>query len=48
LKDIGMPADGLDRAARLATEHPYDNPRPIEYAGVRQLIEHAYHGTRPV
>ncbi len=47
LKDIGMPADGLDRAARLATESPYDNPRPIEYAGVRELIEHAYHGTRP-
>jgi len=47
LKDIGMPADGLDRAAQLATESPYDNPRPIEYAGVRELIEHAYHGTRP-
>ena len=47
LKDIGMPADGLDRAARLATEQPYANPRPIEYAGVRQLIEDAYHGTRP-
>jgi len=47
LKDIGMPADGLDRAARLATESPYANPRPIDYAGVRQLIEHAYHGTRP-
>jgi alcohol dehydrogenase class IV len=47
LKDIGMPADGLDRAARLATENPYDNPRPIEYAGVRQLLEDAYQGTRP-
>jgi len=47
LKDIGMPADGLDRAARLATENPYANPRPIEYAGVRQLIDDAYHGTRP-
>jgi len=47
LKDIGMPADGLDRAARLATENPYDNPQPIEYAGVRQLIEDAYQGTRP-
>ena len=47
LKDIGMPADGLDRAARLATENPYANPRPIEYAGVRQLIEDAYHGARP-
>src|SRR2546428_169861 len=47
LRDIGMPADGLDRAARLATENPYDNPRPIEYAGVRQLLEDAYQGTRP-
>jgi maleylacetate reductase len=48
LKAIGMPADGLDRAAQLATEQPYANPRPVDYAGVRQLLEDAYHGTRPV
>jgi alcohol dehydrogenase class IV len=48
LKDIGMPADGLDRAARLATENRYANPRPIDYAGVRQVLEDAFHGTRPV
>jgi alcohol dehydrogenase class IV len=47
LKDIGMPADGLDRAAKLATENPYYNPKPIEYHAVRELLEHAYHGTRP-
>jgi maleylacetate reductase len=47
LKHIGMPHEGLDRAARLATETPYYNPRPIEYAGVRQLLEDAYQGTRP-
>jgi maleylacetate reductase len=47
LKDIGMPADGLDKAAQLATECPYYNPRPIDYAGVRQLLEDAYRGTRP-
>ena len=47
LKDIGMPEDGLDRAAKLATENPYFNPRPIDYAGIRQLLEHAYRGTRP-
>ena len=47
LKDIGMPPDGLDRAAKLATESPYPNPRPIEYAGVRELLENAYHGIRP-
>ena len=48
LSDIGMPRDGLDRAAKLATEGSYPNPRPIEYAGVRQLLENAYHGMRPV
>ena len=47
LKDIGMPADGLDRAAKLATENPYYNPRPVEYAGVRQLLENAFYGKRP-
>jgi alcohol dehydrogenase class IV len=47
LKDIGMPADGLDRAARLATENQYPNPRPVEYAPVRALLEDAYHGRRP-
>jgi alcohol dehydrogenase class IV len=47
LKDIGMPADGLDRAARLATENPYYNPRPVEYSGVRQLLENAFFGKRP-
>jgi len=47
LKDIGMPADGLDRAARLATENPYANPRPIDFAGVRDLLERAYCGVRP-
>ena len=47
LKDIGMPANGLDRAAKLATENPYYNPRPVEYSGVRQLLENAYHGKRP-
>jgi alcohol dehydrogenase class IV len=48
LKDIGMPADGLDRAATLATENPYYNPRPVDYSGVRKLLEDAWHGRRPV
>ena len=47
LKDIGMPADQLDRAAKLITEHPYYNPRPVEYGAIRQLLENAYHGLRP-
>jgi len=47
LKDIGMPADGLDKAADLATQNPYYNPRPIERAAIRQLLENAYNGVRP-
>jgi len=47
LKDIGMPEDGLDRAAKLATENPYYNPRKVEYGEVRELLENAYRGTRP-
>jgi alcohol dehydrogenase class IV len=47
LKDIGMPFDGLDRAAEVATQNPYYNPRPVEYSGVRKLLEDAYYGKRP-
>jgi maleylacetate reductase len=47
LAEIGMPADGLDRAARIAVERPYDNPRPIEYSGIRRLLDDAYCGRRP-
>ena len=48
LKDIGMPEDGLDRAAELATRNPYYNPRPVEKDAIRQLLEDAFHGIRPV
>ena len=47
LQEIGMPLDGLDRAAKVATESPYYNPRPVDYVGVRQLLEDAYYGRRP-
>jgi alcohol dehydrogenase class IV len=47
LKDIGMPEDGLERAAELATQNPYANPRPVEYAGVLELLRNAYSGRRP-
>jgi alcohol dehydrogenase class IV len=47
LAAIGMPADGLDRAAALAVQNQYPNPRPIEYGPIRELLQHAYDGTRP-
>jgi alcohol dehydrogenase class IV len=47
LKDIGMPESGLERAAELATQNPYANPRPVDYAGVLDLLRQAYAGARP-
>ena len=47
LKDIGMPADGLERAAQLATENQYPNPRPIAIGPIRELLQNAYEGRRP-
>ena len=47
LREIGMPEEAIDRAARLATTDPYYNPRPIEYDGIRALLEDAYRGRRP-
>jgi maleylacetate reductase len=43
LKDIGMPADSLE-LAELATQNPYTNPRPVEYAGVLALLQNAWAG----
>ncbi len=47
LKDIGMQQSSLDEAARLATQNPYYNPRPIEYPAIRALLDGAFHGRRP-
>ncbi len=42
-----MPEDGVERAAALAVESPYWNPRPIEREPIRALLERAYRGARP-
>jgi maleylacetate reductase len=47
LAALGMPADGLDRAADLAVQNQYPNPRPLERTAIRELLENAYHGKKP-
>jgi maleylacetate reductase len=47
LKAIGMSESDLDQAAEIATSAPYWNPRPIDRAAIRALLEDAYHGRRP-
>src|SRR5579864_8332759 len=47
LKEIGMPAGGLDKAAAIATESPYYNPRQPAREEIRALLDDAFHGRRP-
>jgi alcohol dehydrogenase class IV len=47
LADIGMKEADLERAARIATEAPYPNPRKVEYAPVLELLRNAHEGRRP-
>ena len=47
LADIGMKQPDLERAARIASEAPYPNPRKVEYAPVLELLRNAYEGKRP-
>ena len=44
LRALGMPADGLDRAADLAVATPYPNPRPLERDALRALLQRAWEG----
>jgi len=47
LAALGMPADGLDRAADLAAATPYPNPRPLDRTALRALLQRAYDGAPP-
>ncbi len=47
LADLGMREADLDRAAELATQNPYFNPRPVERDGIRALLDDAYFGRQP-
>lgn len=47
LKELGMTEEDLDKAADIATKNPYYNPRTVDRAGVRELLDSAYRGIRP-
>jgi hypothetical protein len=42
-----MSTDGLEGAAELTVMNPYWNPRPVERAAIRALLDEAFHGRRP-
>jgi alcohol dehydrogenase class IV len=47
LSMIGMKEDDLERAVTLAAARPYPNPRPLETAPLRRLLQDAFFGRRP-
>jgi alcohol dehydrogenase class IV len=47
LRHLGMPEDGLDRAADLAVTNQYPNPRPLQRAALRALLQRAFEGDPP-
>ena len=47
LAAIGMPASGLDRAADLAVQNQYPNPRPLDRSALRALLQRAFDGGPP-
>ena len=44
LAALGMPEEGVDRAADLAMANAYWNPRPLDRAGIRSLLVRAWTG----
>jgi len=47
LASLGLRREDLDRAADLAVQNPYYNPRPVTPEGIRKLLEDAFEGRRP-
>lgn len=47
LRELGMPEDGIDKAADQAVENAYWNPRSLERDDLRNLIARAWAGERP-
>ncbi|MDB5899115.1 MAG: maleylacetate reductase [Ramlibacter sp.] len=47
LRDIGMKAQDVDKACDIALQNQYPNPRPLERAAIRQLLQDAFEGKRP-
>jgi alcohol dehydrogenase class IV len=47
LRELGMPASGLDATLDLALSNPYWNPRPLEREPLRATLQAAFEGAAP-
>jgi len=48
LRELGLGEAELDRACALAMQNQYPNPRPLERVALRELLQRAWEGRRPV
>lgn len=48
LRETGMKSEDIDRAADLAVQNPYWNPRPVLRDEIRALIARAWNGEPPM
>jgi alcohol dehydrogenase class IV len=48
LRALGLREQDLDRACDLALSNQYPNPRSLEREGLRNLLQNAFEGRRPV
>ena len=47
LRDLGMPEEGIERAADIAARDPYWNPRPVTRPAIAALLRRAWAGEAP-
>jgi maleylacetate reductase len=47
LRELGMPESGIEKAALLAMQNPYWNPRKLELHAIHELIRRAWAGEPP-
>jgi len=47
LREIGMPADGLEQIVQATMAAPYWNPRPLERDAIRGMLLTAWDGEMP-
>ena len=47
LAELNMTEADLDKAADLAVQNPFYNPRPVTRGGVREMLQAAFEGRRP-
>lgn len=47
LAEMGLTEADLDKAAEIALQNPYYNPRPVTREGVREMLQAAFEGRAP-